>query len=75
MSQPADFTIDHATERYQQAEAACLRSDDLQGKALDWASLHAHEHAALMDQIVQTYVATADFDTWVEDVADGVDAA
>jgi hypothetical protein len=68
-------TVDTATERYEAACLACLRSDELTERAIEWASHHAWRHAALVETIVDYYTESPYFETWIQDVVDGEDVA
>ena len=67
------LAVDYNAERYEAAALACLRSDDLTTRALDWASTHAWKHSALVESIVAWFTESPEFDLWVEDVVDGED--
>lgn len=64
--EPVDDTSWHlAAESYE-------RSGRYVQDAIDWASTHAHEHAALADIIVDYYRDSPAFSTFVDDLLDGV---
>ena len=61
-------------ERQQQAEAACLRSDQLETRALDWFA-SADKPAQVVDLVVNYFVESSVFTDWVNDCLDGEDTA
>jgi hypothetical protein len=68
-------TIDTRAEAIELAAEACLHSDQLVLRALDWVGTNGRSHSALVEHIVDYYVDSPQFATWVVDVADGEDAA
>jgi len=67
--------IDTRTEAIELAAQACTNSDELVMRALDWVAEHAEAHPILLATIVDYYVDSQQFATWVVDVADGMDVA
>ena len=68
-------TVDIDGERLDAATAACVNSDDLTTRAMDWVGVHGYRHATLVDSIVDHFLESPEFDQWAADVADGEDEA
>ena len=58
-------------EAAEQVEHRYINSDRFITDALDWVGGHGHEHAKLMDVIIDYYCESPQFRTVVEDVMDG----
>jgi hypothetical protein len=39
-----------------------LLGDELIARALEWFTVHGHEHAAIVELVVDTYVASAEYE-------------
>jgi hypothetical protein len=68
-------TIDTKGEAIDAAAEACLKSDDLVTRAMDWVGTFGYDHAHLVEAIVDAFRASPQFDTWAMDVCDGADVA
>lgn len=70
-----DYTIDHRLETYEQTAERYEASDAFLTDSLDWVGTHAYKYPQLVELIQAIYRVSPEFETAVEDIADGARAA
>lgn len=63
--------VDYDRERYEQAAADYVESDEFTDDALSWVSTHGWQHAELVELAMDHYRQSDAFATVVQDALDG----